>query len=81
MRTVDMWLINAQTRMMKAKENVKDFFTSERGVSNVVATIIILLIVVLVIGVFWDRLQVFLDGMMDTIFNSTPKVDPDKLGN
>lgn len=79
MHIVDMCLINAQTRMIKAKENVKEFFTSERGVSNVVATIIILLIVVLIIGVFWDRLQVWLDGMMDTIFGTTPKVDPDKL--
>ena len=75
MRTLDMWYINARTRMIKAQERAKDFFTSEKGVSNIVATIIILLVVVLIIGVFWDRLQVWLDGMMDTIFGTTPSVD------
>lgn len=75
MHTLDMWFINARTRMIKTQERVKEFFESEKGVSNVVATIIILLIVVLVIGVFWDRLQVWLDGMMNTIFGTTPSVD------
>ena len=43
---------------------------SQDGVSNVVATIIILLIVVLLIGVFWDRLKTFVGDMMDKIFNT-----------
>ena len=70
MNTSDYLVISAQNRMAKAKENFRNFMSSERGVSNVVATIIILLIVVLLIGVFWERLQKFLKGIMDTIFSS-----------
>lgn len=70
MNTIDYLVISAQNRMAKAKENFRNFMSSERGVSNVVATIIILLIVVLLIGVFWERLQKFLKGIMDTIFSS-----------
>lgn len=68
MSTLDNMIIAGRCRMAKAKENFKEFWSSEKGVSNVVATIIILLIVVLLIGAFWDRLQVWLDGLMDRIF-------------
>lgn len=68
MSTLDNMIINAQFKMARAKENFKEFWSSEKGVSNVVATIIILLIVVLLIGAFWDRLQVWLDQLMDRIF-------------
>ncbi len=62
---------------MKTRDKIEDFFKSQDGVSNVVATIIILLIVVLLIGVFWTRLQEWLKGIMDTIFSdsSVPKAD------
>lgn len=52
---------------VKAKERVEDFWDSQDGVSNVVATIILVLIVVLIIGVFWDKLQEWLKGMIDKI--------------
>jgi len=74
MNALDSLYIGAGIRMRIWKENVKDFFQSEKGVSNVVATIIILLIVVLIIGVFWDQLSSCLNRMMKTIFgaDSTP---------
>ena len=69
MSTLDNMIIAGRCRMAKAKENFKEFWTAEKGVSNVVATIIILLIVVLVIGLFWDRLSVWLSNMMNDIFD------------
>lgn len=79
---LDSMVINAQCGMAKAKERVREgfreFWSAEKGVSNVVATIIILLIVVLLIGVFWDRLQIWLAAMMEQIFGYQPKAD--KLG-
>ena len=71
MSTLDNMIIAGRCRMAKAKENFKEFWSSEKGVSNVVATIIILLIVVLIIGVFWDKLKVWLDGMMAQIFDTS----------
>ena len=71
MSTLDNMIIAGRCRMTKAKENFREFWSSEKGVSNVVATIIILLIVVLIIGVFWDQLKVWLDGMMAQIFDTS----------
>lgn len=79
MNTFDNFVISAQCRTVKARDDFKrglrEFFTGERGVSNVVATIIILLIVVLIIGVFWDNLQLWLKDMMETIFGYKPTAD------
>ena len=75
MNTLDKLYVSAKIRAEIMKDNVKKFMTEEQGVSNVVATIILLLIVVLIIGIFWDKLSTWLSGMMDTIFNpdSVPK--------
>jgi len=70
MSVLDKAVISAKNHMFRAKENVKDFMKSEKGVSNVVATIVILLIVVLLIGIFWDRLKEWIDGIMNTIFGT-----------
>lgn len=75
MNHLDNALIGARVRMAKCKETIKDFFTSEMGVSNVVATIILLLIVVLLIAVFWDQLSAWMADIMSQIFDpdNTPK--------
>ena len=79
MNALDRLYIGAQTRALIARERIKEFFTGEDGVSNVVATIIILLIVVLIIGVFWNRLSEWLNGIMDSIFGSdVPSAAGDK---
>lgn len=70
MNTLDKLYLSAKIRAGIMKDNVKKFMTEEHGVSNVVATIILLLIVVLIIGIFWGRLKTWLDGMMNTIFST-----------
>lgn len=70
MSTLDRWYIGAQIRMINARNRMKEFWASQKGVSNVVATIVILLIVVLLIGVFWGRLKEWIGGIMDQIFGS-----------
>jgi len=71
MNLMDNMMIGAKVRMWKFRENVKRFFEEEHGVSNVVATVILVLIVVLILTVFWKQLKEWLNGMMDTIFNTT----------
>lgn len=61
----------AQVRLWKMKENVKEFYSNEDGVANVVATIIILLIVVLLIVAFWGRLKTWINDIMGDIFDTT----------
>lgn len=74
MEWMDSLCLYGMIRAEKAKEELKngarEFFTSQDGVSNVVATIIILLIVVLLIGAFWSQLKTWVQGLMDQIFGS-----------
>lgn len=61
----------------RMKEGIVNFYTSEDGVSNVVATIIILLIVVIIIGVFWTQLSTFVGDLINDIFNRPKPTDQD----
>ena len=72
MYLLDSLYIRVQSRMRMAGEKAKEFFTSQRGVSNVVATIIVLLIVVLLLDKTWVQ------DIMDQIFGT--KFDSDGLG-
>lgn len=68
---LDKICIGAMIRANMAKDKVKEFLQEQDGVSNVVATIIILLIVVLLIGAFWDRLKEWIGAIMDQIFGTS----------
>jgi len=70
MNMIDSLYLSVKNRAARAKDSFVEFMTAERGVSNVVATIVILLIVILLIGIFWGRLKTFIEGIMDKIFSS-----------
>lgn len=70
MNMMDSLYLSVMNRAARAKDSIKEFMAEERGVSNVVATIIILLLVVLIIGIFWGQLKTWLNGIMGTIFDS-----------
>ncbi|OUQ14717.1 archaellin/type IV pilin N-terminal domain-containing protein [Lachnoclostridium sp. An138] len=71
MNRLDDACIWAKVRLYKAKESVKEFFSNQDGVSNVVATIIVLLITVLLIAAFWNQLKEWVSGIMDQIFGNS----------
>ncbi len=81
MDILDSMVIRAQVRMWKCKENIKDFFAEEHGVSNVVATIILVLIVVLLIAAFWSSLQDLMKTLWGKISGkATTLPEPGNLG-
>ena len=71
MKMLDKICIGTMIRANMAKDKVKEFLQEQDGVSNVVATIIILLTVVLLIGAFWDRLKEWIGAIMDQIFGTS----------
>lgn len=73
MNVLDNMAVGMKIHLWKCKENIKNFFAEEHGVSNVVATIILVLIVVLLIGIFWDGLKSWMTGIMAKIFSYTPE--------
>lgn len=78
MSMLDNGYIWLQVRANKAKEDVKAFLAEQSGVSNVVATIIVLLITVLLIAAFWTQLKTWVQGLMGQIFGVTFKT-PDNF--
>ncbi len=59
--------LNMQIKALMAKERMKEFFRSQEGVANVVATIILLLIVIVLIAAFWNTLKGFVQKLLDKL--------------
>ena len=70
MRTLDGLCIQAMGKVNLYRDKLYDFWKKQDGVSNVVATIIILSIVVAMIAFFNERLQRWVKEMIDAIFKS-----------
>ena len=71
MTMLDRAYIWSSIRLSRVKDNVKDFFSRQDGVSNVVAVIIVLLITVLLIAAFWSQLKEWIQNIMNDIFGTT----------
>lgn len=65
----------------RVKTGIKEFFTGEDGVSNVVATVIILLIVIVLIAAFWNQLSEFFTGLMNKVFGTSLPGDVSSYGS
>ena len=70
MRMLDKICINAMLRANVAKDKLESFLEEQDGVSNVVATLLILVIVVTLVTTFWGRLQEWTNKLMDIIFKT-----------
>ena len=70
MKMLDKICINAMLRANVAKDKLESFLEEQDGVSNVVATLLILVIVVTLVTTFWGRLSEGANGLMDIIFKT-----------
>lgn len=71
MKMLDKICISAMLRANAVKDKMESFLEEQDGVSNVVATLLILVIVVTLVTTFWGRLSGWANGLMDTIFNTS----------
>ena len=71
MKMLDKICINAMLRANVAKDKLESFLEEQDGVSNVVATLLILVIVVTLVTTFWGRLSEWTNKLMDIIFKTT----------
>ena len=71
MKMLDKICISAMLRANAVKDKMESFLEEQDGVSNVVATLLILVIVVTLVTTFWGRLQEWTNGLMDSIFNTS----------
>ena len=70
MKMLDKICINAMLRANVAKDKLESCLEEQDGVSNVVATLLILVIVVTLVTTFWGRLSEWANGLMDIIFKT-----------
>ena len=70
MKMLDKICINAMLRANVAKDKLESFLEEQDGVSNVVATLLILVIVVTLVTTFCGRLSEWANGLMDIIFKT-----------
>lgn len=49
----------------------EELMSDERGVSGIVATVILVLLAVLLAGIFWDKIKLFVDGLWGQITGNT----------
>lgn len=71
MKMLDKICISAMLRANAVKDKMESFLEEQDGVSNVVATLLILVIVVTLVTTFWGRLQEWTNKLMDSIFNTS----------
>ena len=73
--------IDMQTKRLareEARKNEQSLVKDERGVSAIVATVLLILFVALLAVLFWNQIKEWFDAMMDKIFNQT--MDPESFG-
>ena len=63
----------AQIRLLKMKESVKEFFSEERGDSNMIAVIILIVIVVALAIVFREQITDLVGRLWSSIFGEAGK--------
>lgn len=68
LKTMDNLYIGARIRMTKF---VEQFKKDEAGVSSIVATVLLILIVVLLAAVFWKNISKWFNGTWETIFGES----------
>ena len=73
MKMLDKICISAMLRANAVKDKMESFLEEQDGVSNVVATLLILVKVVTLVTTFWGRLQDWTNKLMDSIFKTSIK--------
>ncbi len=62
--------VNVASNLERAREEVKEFFSDENGLSGVVVAVILILVAVLLLMTFKDNITKLLDNLWDQIFES-----------
>ena len=57
-------VLGAKARMLKAKEEMKNVMAEEKGVSNIVATVLIIIVSIALVALIWS----FLDEWIIEVF-------------
>lgn len=71
LNTLDRFYIGAKIRMAEFADQFKK---DETGVSSIVATVLLILIVVLLAALFWDKISQWFNDTWDKIMEQNDKI-------
>lgn len=71
---LDNFMIDAKNRWIRKREQWREEFLDESGVSAFVATILLILIVVLLCAVFWTNINKWFNDMWKTITDKSKTI-------
>lgn len=69
---MDYMVIKMKLMMSKAKLSFIDFIEKEKGGSEIIALVLVIAIVLVLAGVFWDRISVFFGELMTDMLGKNP---------
>ena len=73
MNFINSMVLGAKVRMLKAKEALKNVMTEEKGVSNIVATVIIIIVAVALVALMWTFLKDWIIEVFTDLLNFKPE--------
>lgn len=78
---MDSMVIKMQITMNNAKIRFTDFCKKEKGGSEIIAMVLVIAIVLVLAGVFWDRISAFFGELMDGMLGKNPldEIDSSKV--
>jgi len=65
-------ILGVKTRMMKAKEEMKNLIVEEKGVSNIVATVLIIIVAIALVAAIWAFLGDWIELVFLDLLNFGP---------
>lgn len=75
-KLLDSMYIGAKMRFENFLEELR---SDEAGVSSIVATVLLILIVILLVGIFWDKLQTYFSSLWDKVTGADVPTAPSML--
>lgn len=54
------------------RQKIKDFMKKEKGGSEIIAMVLIIAIVLVLAGIFWDKLKIFFDKLWGEVTGKDP---------
>ncbi|MBQ3517167.1 MAG: hypothetical protein IJA29_08075 [Lachnospiraceae bacterium] len=73
MNFINSMVLGAKVRMLKAKEALKNVMTEEKGVSNIVATVLIIIVAVALVALMWTFLKDWIIEVFTDLLNFKPE--------
>ena len=72
--------IKAYFALMNAKNKIANFGKSEKGGSEIIAIVLVIAVVLVLAGVFWEEIEKFFTELINKTFKSGNDVVGDILG-